>query len=212
MLNFNRILVLSPHADDGEITAGGTISRLIEEGASVHHVVFSSCEASVPKGFPSDILKQECIASSLQLAIPSDKLILLNYEVRTFPSRRQEILEDIVRINKELKPQLVLIPSSSDIHQDHQVIHNEALRAFKTSSSIWGYEHPWNNLSFTTDVFVALEEKHMERKINALAQYKSQNFKPYFDKTYIMSLAYTRGIQVHASYAEAFELSRLLVE
>jgi len=212
MLNFERILVFSPHADDGEITAGGTISRFIEEGASVFHIVFSSCEASVPQGFPSDILRQECLASSLQLEIPSEQLFLLNYEVRTFPAHRQEILEDMVKFNKEIKPQLILIPSSSDIHQDHQVIHCEAIRVFKTCSSIWGYEHPWNNLSFTTDVFIILDERHIEKKIRALSQYESQNSRPYFEKQYIKSLACIRGVQVHVRYAEAFELSRLIVE
>ena len=33
MRNYNNILVLAPHTDDGELGVGGTISRLIEEGA-----------------------------------------------------------------------------------------------------------------------------------------------------------------------------------
>jgi LmbE family N-acetylglucosaminyl deacetylase len=211
MLDFERILVLSPHADDGEIGAGGTISRFIEKGASVYHVVFSCCEASVPQSLPDDILRQECLASSIILEIPSDRLIIKDYDVRTFPSRRQDILEDMVKLNRDINPQLILAPSSSDIHQDHQVIYRESLRAFKTSATIWGYEHPWNNLSFTTDVFMKLEERHIEKKVMALSKYKSQNFRPYFNKEYIKSLASTRGTQVQVSFAEVFELSRLIV-
>lgn len=212
MLNFNKILVLSPHTDDGEMAAGGTIARFIEEGKSVYYVAFSSCEASAPQGFPTDILKVECEASTKILGIMPERVTLLNYEVRTFPSHRQEILEDMVKLNEAIGAELVLIPSSSDLHQDHQVIHNEALRAFKMSSSIWGYEHPWNNLAFTTDVFIKLEEGHIKKKIDALAQYSSQDFRPYFDKKYIRALAYTRGVQVNFAYAEAFELVRLLVK
>jgi len=212
MLNFNKILVLSPHTDDGEMAAGGTIARFIEEGKSVYYVAFSSCEASAPQGFPTDILKVECEASTKILGIMPEWVTLLNYEVRTFPSHRQEILEDMVKLNEAIGAELVLIPSSSDLHQDHQVIHNEALRAFKMSSSIWGYEHPWNNLTFTTDVFIKLEEGHIKKKIDALAQYISQDFRPYFDKKYIRALAYTRGVQVNFAYAEAFELVRLLVK
>ncbi|HUV45613.1 MAG TPA: PIG-L family deacetylase [Dehalococcoidia bacterium] len=212
MLNFNKILVLSPHTDDGEMAAGGTIARFIEEGKSVYYVAFSSCEASVPQDFPSDILKVECEASTKILGIMPERVTLLNYEVRTFPSHRQEILEDMVKLKEAIEAELVLIPASSDLHQDHQVIHNEALRAFKMSSSIWGYEHPWNNLTFTTDVFIKLEEGHIKKKIDALAQYSSQDFRPYFDQEYIRALAYTRGVQVNFAYAEAFELVRLLVK
>ena len=212
MLSFRKILVLSPHTDDGEIAAGGAIVRFIEERKNVCYVAFSSCEASIPQDFPSDTLKVECEASTKILGIVSERVTLLNYEVRTFPSHRQEILEDMVKLNEEIKPDLVLVPSSSDLHQDHQVIHNEALRAFKMSSSIWGYEHPWNNLTFTTDVFVKLEERHVAKKVEALSQYKSQDFRPYFDEKYIRALAYTRGAQVDFAYAEAFELVRLLVK
>jgi len=212
MLNFNKILVLSPHTDDGEIAAGGTVAKFIQEGKNVYYVAFSSCEASIPQGLPSDILKVECEASTKILGIMPERVTLLNYEVRTFLSHRQDILEDMVKLNEEIKPELVLIPSSSDLHQDHQVIHNEALRAFKKASSIWGYEHPWNNLTFTTDIFVKLEERHMKKKVEALAQYKSQDFRPYFVEKYIRALAYTRGVQIDFAYAEAFELVRLLVK
>lgn len=208
---FNRILVLSPHTDDGEIGAGGTIAKFVEKGKEIYYVAFSSCEVSVPEGFPENILKRECKKATKILGISPENVILLDYEVRTFPLHRQEILDDMIGLNEKIKPDLVLIPSSNDIHQDHQTIYKEALRAFKKTSSIWGYEHPWNNLTFTTDIFVRLEEKHIEKKIEAMIQYKSQDFRTYFDEKYIMALAYTRGTQVDYPFAETFELLRLLV-
>lgn len=209
---FNKILVMSPHTDDGEIGSGGTIKRFIEEGKEIYYVAFSSCEMSVPKNFPEFILKGECRKATNNLGIKSDHVILLEYQVRDFPSSRQKILDDMVSLNKEIKPDLVLIPSSNDTHQDHQVIHNEALRAFKKTSSIWGYEHPWNNMSFTTDIFVKLDEKHVNGKIESLKQYESQDFRIYFNEAYIRALAHTRGLQVGYPYAETFELIRLLIK
>jgi len=208
---FNQILVLSPHTDDGEIGAGGTIARFVEEGKEIYYVAFSSCEASVPKGFPEDVLKIECKKATSILGIKPENVILLEYEVRTFPLHRQKILDDMIALNRQIKPELVLVPSSNDIHQDHQVIYAEALRAFKKHASIWGYEHPWNNLTFTTDIFVKLEERHIKKKIEAMKQYESQNFRPYFDEKYIKALAYMRGTQVDYPFAETFELIRLLV-
>jgi len=211
MLTSTRVLILSPHTDDGELGAGGTISRLVEAAKEVYYFVFSSCEASLPPGLPEDTLKKECRKATGLLGIPSSNLVLMDYEVRTFPLHRQNILEDMVRFNREIKPELVLVPSSDDLHQDHQTFHSEALRAFKKNSSIWGYEHPWNNLKFTTDIFVRLEERHIERKVDALRQYQSQEFRAYFNEEYIKALAYTRGVLVDFPYAETFELVRLLI-
>ena len=55
MKNYNNILVLAPHTDDGELGVGGTISRFIEEGANVYYAAFSTAEQSVPEGFEKDI-------------------------------------------------------------------------------------------------------------------------------------------------------------
>lgn len=204
-------MVLSPHTDDGEFGAGGTIVRFIEEEKEVYYVAFSSCEVSVPIDFPKNILKSECKKATKVLGIKPENLIMLDYSVRSFPLHRQEILDDMIKLRNRIKPDLVLVPSSNDTHQDHQVINKETIRAFKKSSSIWGYEHPWNNLTFTTDIFFKLEEKHIENKIEALKAYESQDFRTYFDEKYIRALAYTRGTQVDFTYAETFELLRLLV-
>lgn len=211
MFDSNRILVISPHTDDGEIGAGGSITKFIENKQEVFYVAFSTCEASVPLGFPNNILKEECNNATTKLGILPKNVTLLNYEVRTFSSYRQNILDDLIKIGREIQPDLILIPSSNDIHQDHQIIHMEALRAFKRSSSVWGYEHPWNNLTFTTDVFVKLEERHIVKKIDALKLYKSQDFRLYFGDSYIRALASTRGAQVDFTFAESFELLRILV-
>ena len=50
----NNILVLSPHTDDGELGAGGTISKLVENGAKVTYGAFSIAEESVPEGLPKN--------------------------------------------------------------------------------------------------------------------------------------------------------------
>ena len=210
-MNFDKVLVLSPHPDDAELGAGGTIARFIMEDKEIFYVTFSGCEKSVPAGLPKNTLIIESKKAIALLGLTSKNSLQLDYEVRDFPLHRQEILEEMVRLNNSFKPDLVLAPSSSDVHQDHQTIHAEALRAFKKTASIWGYEHPWNNLSFNTDVFVKLDREHMEKKIDALKQYKSQDFRTYFEASYIRALAYTRGMQVDFAYAEAFELIRLLV-
>ena len=50
-----RVLVLSPHIDDGEFGCGGTIARLSREGYEVFYAAFSTAETSVPAGYPPNI-------------------------------------------------------------------------------------------------------------------------------------------------------------
>ncbi len=208
--DFQKILVLSPHTDDGELGAGGTIARLLQENKDVFFVIFSGCETSVPPGMPECTLRNECLNSVKTMGLKPGFVIQLDYQVRMFPIHRQEILEDLVRLKKEIVPDLVMVPTSNDVHQDHAVIYWEALRAFKRDASIWGYEEPWNNLTFTTDIFVKLNPEHLEKKINCLKAYKSQYDRNYMHENFIRALATTRGAQLDLPYAEAFELARLV--
>jgi LmbE family N-acetylglucosaminyl deacetylase len=207
---FRRVLILAPHTDDGEFGCGGCISKWLDEGKEVYYVAFSSAEKSIPEGMPKDTLKKEVQEASKVLGIPPDNLILFDYPVREFPLYRQQILEDMIRLMTELRPELVLLPSTADTHQDHQTISQEGFRAFKKVSII-GYEMPYNNLNFTTDLFVILEEKHVVRKIEALKCYKSQFGRPYAAESFIRSLARVRGTQIGTEYAEAFEVIRWVI-
>jgi N-acetylglucosamine malate deacetylase 1 len=209
-MDLNKILALSPHTDDAELGAGGTISRFLEEGKEVYYVAFSGCETVVPEGMERDTLRKECKRSVVTLGIPHTRMTILDYQVRTFPENRQSILDQLIKFRNMFKPELVLVPSSLDLHQDHGVIYMEALRAFKKEATIWGYEQPWSNVSFKTDVFVKLTQEHVEKKIRALKEYKSQCEKRYMDEKNIRALVNTRGAQLDLPYAEAFELVRLI--
>ena len=118
-----RILVLAPHTDDGEFGCGATICKLIGEN-EIYYVAFSACQKSVPPPFDSDVLLREVKAATNVLGIKKENLILLDYDVRTFNYRRQDILEDILKIKKQIAPDIVFMPTQHDIHQDHFTITN----------------------------------------------------------------------------------------
>jgi LmbE family N-acetylglucosaminyl deacetylase len=198
-----RMLVVSPHTDDGELGCGGSIARFIHEGYDIKYVALSCCEDSVPKEYPRDILRTEVKAATKKLGI--DDPILLEFEVRKFPQYRQQILDALIQLKKEIKPGTVFTPSSFDTHQDHRVTYEETLRAFK-QCTILGYEQPWNNITFNTLAFVSLREEHIRKKIEALGCYTTQKEKTYFNSDFIRGLAVTRGTQIEEQYAEAFEV------
>ncbi|MHA1365091.1 MAG: PIG-L deacetylase family protein [Candidatus Heimdallarchaeota archaeon] len=207
-----RVLVLSPHTDDGEFGVGGSIARFVEEGHEVFYVAFSTAEESVKEGFPKDALKTEVINATKVLGIKHENLFIHNYQVRSFPSRRQEILEELVQYRKDLQPDLVFLPNRDDMHQDHKIMCIEGIRAFRIQSSIFGYEFPRNNINFENTGFIKLEEIHIAKKVAAIKEYKTQTDKFYASEDFLRSLAKVRGVQLDSSYAEGFEIIRLILD
>lgn len=205
----SRALVLGAHTDD-EFGCVGLIARLIETGTEVHFACFSSCEESVPDGFDPDVLKREVLAAVDVLGIPRERFHLYDFRVRHFPANRQPILEELVALRRRIEPDLVLLPSSSDIHQDHAVIATEGVRAFK-HATILGYELPMNTISFRHACFVRLEPRHLEVKVRHAAVYASQQHRPYMSAAFLTGLAAVRGVQMNAPAAEAFEVVRMVV-
>lgn len=210
MSNFQRILVLAPHTDDGELGCGGSIARFAGEQKEIFYAAFCLCASSLPEGLARDTLAKECRQATEILGIPGSNLMLFDYEVRELPQSRQQILEEMRNMYRNLRPDLVMLPSATDIHQDHRVVHEEGLRAFK-HTSIVGYELPWNNYHFHTGFFTRLNEDHLSRKVQALRAYKSQVDRAYMREEFTRSLALVRGAQVDARFAEAFEVYRWLV-
>ncbi len=204
-----RALVLAPHTDDGEFGCGGTMARLVEQGVEVRYVAFSIATKSLPEGFAPDTLAREVREATAELGIPDTNLDVHDFEVRTFPVHRQDILELLIGLWEEWSPDIVFQPSLHDVHQDHQVIAAEGLRAFKRTT-ILGYEVPWNNFDFTYQAYVALEEPHVERKIAALAKYASQQHRRYADAEYIRNLARMHGVNVNRKFAECFQVYRIV--
>ena len=206
---WKNILALSPHTDDIELACGGTLSKLILLGCNIHTMIFSTCTESVPDGFPSNVLRTEVIEASTRLGIVKNNLHIFDYPVRNFYKYRQNILEELICFSKTNEIDLVITPSKYDVHQDHIIISEEAIRAFK-SKTILAYEMPWNNLSFEARFFVKLSEDDVNKKLNALAAYVSQQEKTYFSKDFIQSLLRVRGAQIKTIYAEAFDVVRIV--
>lgn len=205
-----KVLILAPHTDDGEFGCGATIDKLVKQGSEVYYIAFSSCEESVPDGFPKDVLRTEVKEATSRLGIKPENLFVLDYKVRYFSYNRQEILEDLIKFRKQIDPDLVMIPSLNDVHQDHATIAHEAVRAFK-NRNILCYELTWNNFKFSMDYFVTVSEENLDAKINSLGAYESQiAIRNYASEEFVKGLARVRGTQIGKQFAEVFEVVRLI--
>ena len=185
------------------------MARLAEAGCEVRYVAFSIATRSLPEGFPPDTLAREVREATTELGIPEERLTVHDFDVRTFPEHRQDILELLVAMWEEWQPDVVFMPSLHDVHQDHKTIAEEGLRAFKRTT-ILGYEIPWNNFDFSYQWYVSLQKTHLERKVHALDAYASQQHRRYANPEYVWNVARTHGINVNREYAEVFQVYRVV--
>jgi LmbE family N-acetylglucosaminyl deacetylase len=190
-----RILVLAPHTDDETLGCGGSIAKFIERGSEVRVYAFS-CGTSNSNEFINACKR-----------LKADSFILKQYPTRSFDQHRQEILDQLIEIRKEFNPHVVFVPAKSDIHQDHQVICNEAMRAFK-HSTIYGMEFGWNSFNFANHCYNVLSPDHLTQKIVAMQEYSTQSQRVYFKEENVISMARVRGMQAGTEYAECFEVIR----
>ena len=199
-MNFKHAVLLAPHLDDGELSTGGTVAKLTEGGCHVTHVGF----------YAPDDRASELRRSAKVLGI--QEVVLHNFDHRTFPSHRQEILQALYDFDETHTVDLVLTPSTTDIHQDHQTVTNEAIRAFRRST-ILGYDVPGNNIEFKQQCFIPLTEKQIAKKVEAVLCYQSQveARSLRFSEEYVRGKAIACGTHIRTKYAEAFEVIRLVM-
>lgn len=200
----NRVLVVAPHADDAELGAGGSIRRWIEAGVDVH--VLNLSDTSNINGRPfGENLRLESAAAAEVLGVPMKNLHFANFPLRNFSSERQEILDYLIEKRKNLFPDLVIGPSLGDAHQDHGVVAREVGRAFKGKTVI-GFDTYWNMTLQRPEYVLEVSEKHIEAKLNALREYKSQSSRPYMRQELVLGQARMRGLPAGFEFAEAFSI------
>ena len=211
MFEGKKICVLAPHTDDGELGAGGLINKFIDSAKEIKYFAFSICSDSLPDNLPKDTLKKECQNATNKLGISAENLYFFDYKVREFQKNRQSILDQMITIRKTHNPDIILTPSSNDVHQDHKTIYKESVRAFK-NNILLGYEMPWNCLAHRAELLVAMDINNLTTKIESLKKYQSQTGRRYVSKESIQSMAIYNGLKADTSYAEAFEVIRWVIK
>lgn len=200
-----RLMVVAPHTDDLELGAGATVHRLVTLGWAVHAVVLSDAAESLPAGFEPGATQRECRASLDFLGVQS--VVFHNYAVRRFADRRQDILDSLIGEIRQFEPDIVIGPSANDIHQDHEVVARELLRAGAGKASVYGFDMPWNAPQEGPALYVEVSTADLDAKIKSLQFYESQTAKGarYFEEDFIRGLASVRAGRSKFDFAERFE-------
>lgn len=201
------VLVISPHTDDADVGAGGTLIRWGKTTRfNMMHIALSDCmDIARNRGFD--------LASEFKSAqgFLNTKLRLYNFHNRRFHEQDFDIRELLEELKKELTPDIVFCPSSCDIHQDHQTVYAEAFRVFR-NNTILGYESPRSSIGFRPDLYVVLNADIAAEKCQLVGLYKSQQSEYYMKPDNIKALLMHRGAECGRSFAEGFEVIRGVIE
>ena len=67
---WERVLVLAPHTDDGEFGCGGTMARLVDAGAEVRYVAFSTATGRCRRASRPTRWRARCARRRMSSASP----------------------------------------------------------------------------------------------------------------------------------------------
>ena len=201
-----KVCFIGAHPDDIELGCGALIAN-IGDKADILCVTLSDNQ----KNPDLKNLLQEHKASMAVLGVTGDRDIVKDFETRRFPQVRQEILETFLDIKKTFKPEIVFVHTKNDIHQDHATITDEALRAFR-GITVLGFDVLRSSYGFFPHFLFEVTEKDVEKKLAALAEYKTYANRYYFDSQITRATMIRHGALAERPFAEGFDLLRVVAQ
>ncbi len=217
-----KLLVLSAHADDETLGAGGMILRFKSEGHSVYWVnVTMKSEAN---GYTrEETEKREMQVNAVTDAYCFDAVFQLGLRpagIDEVPVR--EIVNKVSNIFNEVRPDTIVLPYGGDVHSDHRIVFEAGFAAAKL------FRHPCikrvltmevisetscglATRSFSPSYYLDISD-FIERKIEISSYYADEFHEHPFprSKESLRALALLRGAQANCCYAEGFEILRMI--
>jgi len=199
-----RILFVGAHPDDIELGAGALLHH-IHPHCDVLGVTLSDNQKNPTLRNVVDELR----ASMAVLGLPQERIVIGKFATREFPSARQEILEYLLQLRREFKPEIVFVHSKADIHQDHNVATEESLRAYR-GTTVLGFDVVRSSYGFFPHFLAEVTEQDVEKKIEALSKYKTYSDKYYFDPDLLRATMIRHGALAERPFAEGFDILRIV--
>ena len=205
-MNFfgKKVLFLGAHPDDIEIGCGALIHHIVKQ-TEILCVTLSDNQ----KNPDLKNIKNEHLESMKVLGVPEGKIVFGPFVTRVFPDARQEILEYFLQLRKEFKPDLILTHSKQDVHQDHNTMTEEALRAFRVIT-VLGFDVVRSSYGFFPHFLVEVTEEDVDKKIEALAEYETYRDRYYFNSELTRSIMVRHGALAECPFAEGFDILRIV--
>ncbi len=211
------LMVISPHADDETLGAGGTILKYKEDGYKVVWLNIAN-------------IKEEYGYSKVEVKEKQKQIDLVReaYQINEFidlelcPAAiheysQKELIGKISQCIYKNKPEVLLLPFSEDIHSDHKAVWQAAYACTKSfrydfikkvlSMEILSETNfAYCNRGFLPNYYIDIT-KYLKKKIDIMKIYKSELGIHPFPRSIecIEALALLRGCEAGIKYAEAFQ-------
>ncbi len=199
-----RICFLGAHPDDIELGCGALIAQI----AAKTEILCVTLSDNQKNPQLSNLVDEHYCSMSV-LGVKKENVILGQFETRNFPHARQEILEYLIKLNHSFRPEIVFVHTKADIHQDHATVTGEALRAFR-GTTVLGFDVLRSSYGFFPNFLVGVTSAEVEKKIQALNEYKTYSGKYYFDPEVTRSTLKRHGALAEREYAEGFDILRVV--
>lgn len=205
-MNFfgKRVLFLGAHPDDIEIGCGALVHQIVKK-TDILCVTLSDNQ----KNPDLKKVKSEHYRSMEVLGVPEEKILIGPFSTRVFPDSRQDILEYFLKLRKDFQPDLIFTHSRQDVHQDHNTMTDEALRAFR-GITVLGFDVVRSSYGFFPHFLVEVTEEDVNKKVEALSQYETYKDRYYFNSELTRSIMVRHGALAERPFAEGFDILRIV--
>ena len=207
-MNFygQRVLFLGAHPDDIELGCGALIHHI----APMSDVLCVTLSDNQKNPLLKNVVEEHYKAMTA-LGVPKDKVVLGQFTTRIFQDARQEILEYFLKLRNDFKPDIIFVHSKQDVHQDHNTMTDESLRAFR-GITLLGFDVVRSSYGFFPNFLVEVSEEDVNAKIEALSQYETYRDKYYFNNELTRSIMVRHGALAEVPFAEGFDILRIVGE
>jgi LmbE family N-acetylglucosaminyl deacetylase len=199
-----RVLFIGAHPDDIELGAGALLHHIAPR-SDVMCVTLSDNQ----KNLQLKSVVEEQYASMNVLGVPREKVVVEKFITRNFPDARQDILEYMLKLRRDFQPEIIFVHSKQDVHQDHNVVTDEALRAYR-GITVLGYDVIRSSYGFFPHFLAEVSEEDVNKKIEALLQYKTYADKYYFSPELLRAIMVRHGSLAECPFAEGFDILRIV--
>lgn len=218
-----KIAIIAAHPDDEAIGCGATIIKAKEQGHEIHLLYMTDGISS-----RNNLSEEEHYTRKLQSNLVNELIHPKTFLNLDFPDNQMDkvsLLEIIKKIEDfllEVKADIVITHTNSELNIDHQLTHRAVMTATRPGSltfvkKVLGFEvassTEWSLLNnyFQPTYFIDVTD-FIEKKVNFLKCYNAELRKFPHPRSIenIKCLAQLRGASICVNYAEAFVVLREL--
>ncbi len=213
-----RILIVSPHADDETLGAGGSLLRFKQERSKIFWLNFT--DKRVEYGYSKEEVQRR--SSQIKEVIKAYSFDgFFNFGLKPADLQdinQREMIGKIADIFREIQPSMVILPFHNDVHSDHRYVFEatySCTKIFRVPSIqevlmmeiISETDFASSDSGFVPNYFVDISA-FLDKKIKIMQKYREEIAEHPFPRSeeHIRALAIHRGAAAGCQYAESFIL------